>query len=613
MKKIYLLLIYINIVVSALAQQSYQYKVDLTKAGKHSVLVTLRTPKMNKRDVSFCLPAIIPGTYQFSNFGRLVFDLKAYDSKGKELPVMHEEGANSWKISKALNLDSISYTVEDTWHQPKDLGIYPMGGTSIEAGENFSINAPGFFGYFENMENLAFQVEFIKPTGFYGSSALEAVNTSDSSDLFSVGSVHDLYDSPIMYCKPDTASVNLGRTTVLVSSYTTDGKKHAPALVAEMERLLTATQSYLGGKLPIKKYAFLYNFANRAPMQGALEHNYSSFYALGSMPESKMKSMIVSISAHEFFHIITPLSISSKEIREFNYQVPVLSKHLWLYEGTTEYDAHHLQELYGLTDYKQFFKALTKKIAESYNKYNDTLPFTVMSKEVATTYKNQYGNVYEKGALISACLDIYLLHLSGGRYGLGQLKHDLGIRYGRNTYFEDDSLFDQIAMLSFPEVKDFLNKYVAGSMRIPYTDFFAMAGVDYHTNLQRQVYSIGQPGIAVMAGKKVTIVGVSNLDDMGRKMGYKLMDEIVSVNGEPASGSDFYELIDRQREAWKEGDVLTMVVKRKNDAGEEELKTLTAPVSVKETITEAYRMKMMPDKDLTPLQRNVRKAWLSGI
>ncbi|UKJ06575.1 peptidase M61 [Solitalea lacus] len=612
MKKIFSLFILVSMVAPVFAQQPYHYKVDLTKASKNTVQVTLRTPKMSKKEVNFLMPAIIPGTYMLSNFGRFISNLKAYDKKGKELPVAHEKLSNSWKIGKATRLDNVSYTVEDTWHQPFDAGVYPMGGTSIQPGKNFSINAPGFFGYFENMEKAPCELEFVKPQGFYGSSALEVINSSDSSDLFKVKSVYDLYDSPIMYCKPDTASINLGQTKVLVSVYKPDGKKYAGMLASQMKQLLTATQNYLGGKLPIKKYAFLYNFSNKAPMQGALEHNNSSFYAMDNMTEAKMKNTIVSISAHEFFHILTPLSISSKEIKEFNYQQPVLSKHLWLYEGTTEYDAHHLQVLYGLTDYQQFFKTLSKKIATSQSQYIDTLPFTIMSKEVATTYKKQYGNVYEKGALIGACLDIYLLHLSSGKYGLGQLKHDLGIKFGQDKYFDDDRLFDEIAALSFPEVKDFLNKYVAGNTPIPYTEFFAMAGVDYHTRLQRYIYSIGQPGIATMAGNKASVVGVSNLDEVGKKLGYKLMDEIVSLNGQPVTGKDFSEILDRQRAPWKAGDMLTIVVKRRNDAGEMEQKTLTAPVSVKERITETYKMTLMDDKDITPLQRAVRNAWLKN-
>jgi predicted metalloprotease with PDZ domain len=42
---------------------------------------------------------------------------------------------------------------------------------------------------------------------------------------------------------------------------------------------------------------------------------------------------------HEFFHIVTPLSIHSKEIQDFDYN-DKMSEHLWMYEGVTEYFAN---------------------------------------------------------------------------------------------------------------------------------------------------------------------------------------------------------------------------------------------------------------------------------
>ena len=93
---------------------------------------------------------------------------------------------------------------------------------------------------------------------------------------------------------------------------------------------------------------------------------------------------------------------------------------------------------------------------------------------------------YQKGALIAACLDIYLLHLSDGGYGLKNLTHDLGIRFGKNSYFNDDQLFDEIEKLSYPEIKQFLIRYVQGTEPIPYDYYFGLAGIQYtsdHTRL----------------------------------------------------------------------------------------------------------------------------------
>jgi predicted metalloprotease with PDZ domain len=610
MKKILLLICFTCSMYTGFAQQSYNYKVDLTTAVKNTLEVALQTPKINKPEVNFFFPTIIPGTYMFSDFGRFIKDLKAFDKAGHELPVTHEVLTNVWKIKGATKLTKITYKVEDTWHQKMDVGIYPMAGTNIDPGKNYVINSPGFFGYFEKMEKLPFEIQVTKPQGFYGSSSLTAVSINDGKDVFRVNDVHELYDSPIMYCAPDTTSVNLGHSKVLISVYDPTRTIHATMLATEMQRLLTAVQSYLGGKLPVKKYTFLFNFANRATVYGALEHNSSSFYAFPNMKENKIKSDIVSISAHEFLHIVTPLTISSKEIKDFNYQEPVLSKHLWLYEGTTEYDAHHLLLKYGLTDTKQFLQTIALKIQQS-KMYNDTLAFTKMSKEVATTYKKEYPNVYEKGALIGACLDIYLLELSGGSYGLNNLKHDLGIKFGSDKSFDDDRLFDEMAALSFPEIKDFMNKYVAGNTPLPYAEFLAKAGVSFQPYAKKEVFSIGGVGVAVMSGNKVKVVGANQLDEVGKKMGYKLMDEIISINGIPVTGKNFAEVLDKVRSTSKEGDMLTMVVKRFNDANVAEEKTLTAPISIKETLTLTNYMGLMEDKDMTPLQKVVQKAWLT--
>lgn len=596
------------------AQSKYQYRIDLTKTTDHTLQVELLTPKIDQPDIDYFFPAIIPGTYSISDYGRFVSDLKAFDEAGKELPVEHLK-ANGWKVGKAQQLYRITYVIQDTWHSKiTDNVIYPMGGTNIESQKQYVINTPGFFGYFDKMEKLPVEMQFRKPAGFYGSSALNPASSNDTTDLFKVEDIHELYDSPIMYCKPDTAIVDLGRSQVLISVFSAGQQIHAASLARAISHLLAATQEELGGKLPVKKYAFLYSFSDelrQSRVAGALEHNYSSFYAFPPLDE-KAVSTVIDVSAHEFFHILTPLSISSKEIHEFNYQQPVLSKHLWLYEGSTEYDAHHVQVKSGLTSVEKFLENLASKIITSKKEFNDTLPFTVMSKEVATTYADQYPNVYQKGALISACLDIYLLHLSRGRYGLTNLKHDLGIKFGRDKYFDDDRLFDEIAMLSFPEVKDFLNKYVGSSTPIPYTDIFALAGVYYHDHLTREVSSIGNIGILSLGNNKVSIVGTVNMNDFGKKMKYKLMDEIIGINGQRVTGANYEKVIGDIKAKLKMGDTLTMVVRRKNESGDINEITLSAPVSLKERKDEYYKMELMEDSELTSAQRIVKNAWLKN-
>lgn len=593
------------------AQNSYQYSVDLTKTGNDQLTVTLLTPKIKTAAIVFYMPKIVPGTYTNSDFGKFVHNLKAFDKAGKALPVKAQADSNSWKILKANTLYKIEYNVEDSWDAAFKHGVYEMAGTNFEANKNFVINTCGVFGYLDGMKKLPFELNFTKPDGFYGSSGLVAKSISSTKDVFVCNNADQLYDSPIMFCIPDTTVIKVGATDVLVSVYSPKKLITSKFVAENLQSLLTAAKNYLGGKLPVSKYAFLYYFNGEQPTvqgQGAWEHSYSSFYSLPELPQESFIGQIIDVSSHEFFHIVTPLNICSKEVREFNFNKTILSKHLWLYEGSTEYDAHHTQVTQGLIISDEYLQRLSKKILVSRKYFNDTLPFTELSLGSADKYASQYVNVYQKGALINACLDIYLEKLSEGNYGLHNLKHDLSLKYGAANYFNDDELFDEITKLTFPEVREFFTKYVEGNEALPYEKFFEMAGVKYIP--KREVSAITMGGISLQPNEqgKILIASVSKMNAFGKKMGYKTGDVFVSVNNTEVSAVNFQDEAGKFTATAKEGDMLTVKVKRKNTGGKEEEITLSAPAE-KVNKTEEHILAL--DDAATAEQIKIRTAWLN--
>ncbi|MEL7006886.1 MAG: hypothetical protein AAFN93_29820, partial [Bacteroidota bacterium] len=185
------------------------------------------------------------------------------------------------------------------------------------------------------------------------------------------------------------------------------------------------------------------------------------------------------VAAHEFFHIVTPLNIHSEEIGQFNYIEPKMSKHLWLYEGCTEYAAMHVQVKHGLYGVDRFLLEIKDKI-EVRDEFPIDVPFTEMSEKILEPdYEPMYSNVYYKGALIGMCLDLQLLKLSKGEYDLQSLMRDLSEKYGPTRSFKDDQLFDEIQNLTFPEVGDFLRTYVAGPDSLPLQEHLSWAGINY--------------------------------------------------------------------------------------------------------------------------------------
>lgn len=510
------LLFFFSLVASlqVLWAQRYQYHVDLTQLQDDKFKVTLLTPPTNEKTVVFALPKIIPGTYSISDYGAFAANVVAEDRNGRKLPVK-QVNTNQWEIGKAKKLHRITYEVEDIFDTDKKHNIYPMAATNIEE-KNIVVHTPGIFGYLEGQNKLPIELTFEKPNGFYGSSAKLPVSSTATQDVFQLDGLDDLYDNPIMYGIPDTTTVKVGNCDVLVSVYSPNKTIGSKEIAGWLNGLLQGARKYLGGKLPADRYAFLYYFKDmklqqsfQLGMAGALEHTQSSFYYIPELPGDVLKGLLVDVSSHEFFHIITPLTIASREVKVFNYDTPVLSKHLWLYEGTTEYTAHHVQVQSNINTTQQFLDKLAEKIVDSRRQYNDTLAFTELSKYAASTYTDEYGNVYQKGALIGACLDIYLLHLSEGGYGLKNLTHDLGIRYGKDSYFEDDELFDEIARLSYPEAKEFLVKYTQGTSPIPYEYYFGLVGVTYQPNAEKKLVIDEQASPEVARLREIWLKGTT--------------------------------------------------------------------------------------------------------
>lgn len=612
LRKILPALVLIMISMGAGAQNINRYLVDLTSVSDDKVMVTYEVPSMEENEVSFYFPKIIPGTYNISDYGKFVHELEAFDAKGKKLPV-EKVTENEYIISKAKKLSKITYQVEDTYDTNVPHEVYPMAGTNIEEGKNFVIGTPGFFGFFEKYRETPFEVTVVKPADFYGSTALKAQKSTADRDVYTIADYDMLVDSPMMYNIPDTATVNMGGAEVLVSVYSPTKKVTATYLAEQLTPLLENQRQYLGGTLPVDKYAFIYYFdagPEISPMAGALEHSYSSFYYLPEVPQERLIQSLIDIAAHEFFHIVTPLTIHSEEIENFDFKEADLSKHLWLYEGVTEYFASHVQVQYGMITPEEYLATLTGKIRDASLNYQDDLPFTELSEEAAGVHKQQYGNVYQKGALIGAMLDIRLLELSQGEYGLVDLLAELGDLYGKNKAFEDQELFDQITRMTYPEISEFFERYVAGNEPLPLEEYFAKAGITYIPSENTTKITLGNLTLGFDPEQgRLVITDISQMNDFGRRMGYQQDDRFISVQGEEITPDNAQVLINKLQTELSEGDELTIVVNRLQEDGSWKEMTLTEPVEM-ESATNTFVLRMMEEPSFQQLE--LRNTWLSA-
>ena len=611
MKKILSLLSSLFIVSSTFADNDYHYYVDLTNVKDDKLAIKLTPPDITDNETIFMFPAMVPGTYEVYNFGRFVSDFKVEGKDGKTITV-EKIDVNTYKLSPANAIKEISYNVDDTWDTDiKEKVVFEPGGTNIEESKNFSLNTHGFFGYFKNKIETNFILEVTKPKGFYASTSLTNLKTGETKDVISVFNYHDLVDAPIMYCQPDTTSIQIGKSRILISVYSPNKLLTSDFVSRNLQELLFAQAKYLGGELPIDKYAFLFYFNDKPTLSGsngALEHSYSSFYVLPEADTSLLAQEIRNVAAHEFFHIVTPLNIHAEQIGNFDFNKPQMSEHLWLYEGLTEYAAHHMQVKTGLIPYDSFLDVMIGKMNNARTNYNDTVPFTTMSKYVLDKYKKEYNNVYEKGALIGMCLDITLRYYSNGKYGTQELMKDLSKKYGKTTSFKDEDLFNDIEKLSYKEVRTFLDTYVGGNKPLPYKSIFAMVGLNYTDRAVEEKITLG--GISVgynESTSRLVVVNTDKLDAFGKKLKFKEGDEIMTFNNRKLSLDNIKDVLGGFMQNAKKGDKLTIEVLRKDKKGNESVKLLKAkvkPVKVTE-----YDILELNEK-ATEQEINCRKAWL---
>lgn len=431
---------------------------------------------LKKANTVFQFAATAPGTYQTMDIGRFVYDFKAFDMKGRELEVSHPS-VNQYLLEKPRKVRAVTYKVAETFDtQVEEYPVYLMCGSSIE-NDHALINAHTVFGYVQGLQQSPVRVSVVGREGWVTGTALPKTDGYWISEDFD-----HLVDSPILTGELSYADTTIAGTQVELYTYSANDLLVSGPILADMYDMLEAANKFLI-KLPVERYTFLYFFEPNPPGQtGAWEHSYSSEYVLPeATPTAEYMKKVTDIASHEFFHIVTPLNIHSEIIESFNFVEPTTSVHLWMYEGVTEWASHMLLYRGGVVDEASYLQdALANKILVDERYFDKTWSLKKLSDE---SFKGgagaaQYANIYYRGSLVASLLDIRLLELSGGTSGLRELILDLIRKYGKGRPVSEATFFDDIAAMTFPEIRPFFNQFVLEANPLPYDSYFGKIGLE---------------------------------------------------------------------------------------------------------------------------------------
>ena len=603
----------------------YDYRIDLNAIEKSRFQVELFCEDFGQDTLIYHFPWMIPGTYAEANYGKYIHKLAAYDQDGEALKVK-KHGKNTFVITSAGNIKSIKYWVSASWDSKNPWTIWPMAGTGIIEDRVFAINAGGVFGYFAGQEEQAVDMLYVYPEHLYAMTVLEQDSKSAGEVSISALDYHELIDSPILFGRPDTSSFNIHSTDVMVGfAHETDDTERAADITKSLDASMAAIGSYID-TLPAEDYAYLIYYANEyglgkildnqrflilkgliyvirngLPIGGALEHNKSSFYYLpdpGPGYTERISETIEDIAIHEFMHILTPLNLRSQHIHNWDYNQPIMSKHLWLYEGVTEYMSLIIQANGGMLTPKDFVCNKLKRKIRSGEKFPfEEMSFTEMSANVLDKpYKKNYTQVYQRGAVMGMLLDIEIIRLTEGRKRLIDVMYELIEEYGPGKPMDEEMVFDLFTKKVHPDLRDFFSKYVEGREPLPYAEILDYVGVLYEADVtttvpRHPIKDNGGKYSSISLGGNLNIKKIGKENEIGLQAGDKV---------DPSIYLDTY--FDDFGYPLPEGMLVSFEVER--DAS---TITLSDKITYKEDEI-PYQLKIM--KEMTPEQSKYFNIWL---
>jgi predicted metalloprotease with PDZ domain len=571
-----------------------RFTIDMTGPSTDTFLVSVDVPRLGKNNNIYQFASTAPGAYQVMDIGRFVADFRAYDARGRQIEVTQVQ-TNQFRIERPKKVRRITYKVAETWDTPvRENPIYQMAGSSLEK-DHALLNIHTLLGFFHGMQDADMEIGLVYPQDWIVGTAL---NSGEGGRLFA-RDFDFAVDSPILLGRLSATSMDIGGKKVEIFTYSKNDLIKSSDLMNEMRDVFIATNKFVEG-FPIDRYVLLFHFEDQNV--GAWEHSYSSEYVLREAPlEEGYVNLINGVAAHEIFHMITPLHLHSEVIRQFNFVTPSPSQHLWLYEGVTEWASDMIMLRGGLITLEEFFDEIAQKLTidELYNKEFSLqkLALTAFTEEG----RAQYGNIYNRGALVPLLMDILLLEKTGGKRGLREVMLELSKKYGSERPFSEEAFFDEFVAMTHPEMRLLIDRHIKDAQPLPIGEYFAKLGIKYSPVVHYED-TIPDRGHGVQYdGQKMVVTEVR---ERSEREGLREGDVVIAVNDIAIARENFPELV-AVLQGVEPGDTVTYTLDRPEGHVKLNLSVGTQRRS------EHHVFEVM--EDASPQQVALREAWMRRL
>lgn len=465
-----------------------QVQIDLKVINDDYLSVKVMPPVPDQDQWTFIIPEIIPGTYMKINNERFYKKIKAFDKQGNDLKVKRKDNY-IYIDGKGKPLDHITYQVRQALGANRVWDNMIACGGTVFTEDGFLLNAQMLSGYFDGYENSPFEVIFTKYDPLFGATSMKNKSRSENKDVFYAENYGAWVDQPVLYGLADTTSFEIDGKKFIVAVRAELGKTQSKNVAPAVQTVMQSIHDYSGFNHEGEYYFLLYHvdyerlkgLFKSFGVGGALEHKNSSMYVFTDAVYDSTYKYLHHILAHEYFHTITPLNLHSEKIRNFRFAEPDMSRHVWLYEGTTDYFAHLSNEVNGINQ-DPFIEELGYSITFAEKRKERSLTESgrnIIKKNMVSWVGKmiQLMNFYSIGKVIAFTMDVELLENDSEKRWIDvvmEMKEEFA-----EQPFDDRDFREVLVRYTNEEVGDIYQKYVENGDRIPYDKYLGKLGWKY--------------------------------------------------------------------------------------------------------------------------------------
>ena len=413
MKKIYLSAAALLLSAVAFAQNEIAYTVSFPNAVHHEAEISMRVPQVPVGVMRFRMSRSSPGRYATHEFGKNVYNVKAFGPNNTPLTIKQIEG-DVWEIAQHGSTVIITYTLFGNHVDGTYVGI---------DASTAHLNMPAAIMWVKGLESRPARFKFnnLDKYGWKVATQLkpEAGGTYYARDLqYMMDSPTSL--APYKTYSWDITNPNGNKQAIHLTSHSDDDQATVDAF-GQMVKKATIEAQAVFGELPTYdygNYVFLHDVASTNAGDG-MEHRNSTSIVQTTPKIAGNETRLLGTFSHEYFHSWNVERIRPKTLEPFNFEHANMSNELWFAEGFTQYYGGLILERAGFTspaDYNRTMAGLINTVINSpaANHYSPAQMsrYAVFADAGVSVDQNNNANVftsyYTYGGATALALDLRL-------------------------------------------------------------------------------------------------------------------------------------------------------------------------------------------------------------